>query len=106
MNKCSEYFSIKRKIKVCHIITKMVYGGASLGTLHLVENLSSRYFQGTIICGIQSEDEGGLLQNSKDRKFRIIRVPEMVREIDPLKDVKVLMKLITIRHGVYLTFVK
>lgn len=83
------------KTKVCHIITKMVYGGASLGTLHLVENLNPQHFEGTVICGIQSDDEGGLLQNNKDRKFSIIRIPEMVREINPIKDLVTLLKLVT-----------
>jgi glycosyltransferase involved in cell wall biosynthesis len=83
----------KRKIKVCHVITKMVYGGASLGTLHLVQGLDQECFESTIICGIQSENEGSLLADIKDRKFDVIIIPEIVREINLVKDIKAFFKL-------------
>jgi len=84
----------KRKIKVCHVITKMVYGGASLGTLHLVQGLNQEYFESTIICGTQSENEGNLLADIKDRKFDVIIIPEIVREINLVKDIRAFFKLI------------
>jgi glycosyltransferase involved in cell wall biosynthesis len=84
---------MKRKIKVCHIITKMVYGGASLGTLTLAENLSTEIFENTIICGPQSNDEGNLLQVVPRSKLSIIVIKEMVREINPIKDVRLFLKL-------------
>lgn len=84
------------KIKVCHIITKMVYGGASLGTLHLVESLDIKRFQSSVICGVQSENEGSLLNNIDGKKFDIIIVPEIVREINPIKDIIAFLKLIHI----------
>ena len=83
-----------RKIRVCHIITKMVYGGASLGTLHLVQGLDQECFESTIICGIQSENEGNLLADLKDRKFDVIIIPDIVREINLVKDIRAFFKLI------------
>lgn len=85
-----------RRIKVCHIITKMVYGGASLGTLHLVESLDLKRFHSSVICGVQSENEGSLLNNIEEKKFEIIIVPEIVREINPFKDIIAFLKLIHI----------
>lgn len=82
-----------RKIRVCHIITKMVYGGASLGTLHLVQGLDQECFESTIICGIQSENEGSLLADATKRKFKVVIIPEMVREINLVKDVIAFVKL-------------
>jgi glycosyltransferase involved in cell wall biosynthesis len=79
---------LKRKIRVCHIITKMVYGGASIGTLHLVQKLSSRGFENTIICGRQSSNEGDLLSNAADGAFETTIIPELVREINPLMDLR------------------
>lgn len=75
------------KIKGCHIITKMVYGDASLGTLHLVESLDIKRLQSSVICRVQSENEGSLLNNIDGKKFDIIIVPEVVREINPIKDI-------------------
>ncbi len=85
-----------RKIRVCHIITKMVYGGASLGTLHLVECLDSARFESTIICGTQSEAEGSLLEKAGNWEFKVITISELVREINPIRDLKAFLKLITI----------
>lgn len=86
----------RRKIRVCHIITKMVFGGASIGTLRLVQKLSSREFESTIICGEQSSNEGDLLSNAADGGFETIIVPELVREIDPLIDLRAFYALVRV----------
>jgi len=83
-----------RKIRVCHIITKMVYGGASIGTLHLVQKLPSRGFESTIICGRQSSNEGDLLLNAANGGFETIIVPELVREVDLVMDIRAFCALI------------
>ncbi len=85
-----------RRIRVCHIITKMVYGGASLGTLHLAERVDPTMFHSAIICGLPSENEGDLAEEMTKRGVDIIVIPEMAREINPLKDFVTLMKLISI----------
>jgi len=74
----------------------MVYGGASIGTLHLAEKLDPELFECTIIHGFQSENEGNLLQGRGNSAVQFIAVPEMVREIDIVKDFKTLLKLVSI----------
>jgi len=74
----------------------MVYGGASLGTLHLAERVDPERFHSTIICGHQSENEGELFNIMQKRRVNVIVIPAMVREIYPLKDFVTLMKLIAI----------
>ncbi|KPK73629.1 hypothetical protein AMJ87_01000, partial [candidate division WOR_3 bacterium SM23_60] len=74
----------------------MVYGGASLGTLHLAERVDPKVFHSTIICGLQSENEGDLFDTIQQRGVNVIIIPEMVREIDPRKDFVTLTKLIAI----------
>lgn len=86
----------KRKIKVCHIIAKMVYGGASIGTLHLAEKLDPEIFDCTIIYGSQSENEGRLLDNNIRKEVHYIALSEMVREINLIKDYQTILKLVTI----------
>jgi len=87
---------ISGKIKVCHIIAKMVYGGASLGTFHLIERLDQNVFECTILCGSQSEQEGDLLPKIKKSVSGVIIIPEMIREINPLKDMITFIKLVAI----------
>ena len=91
-----KHLSISRKIKVCQIITKMVYGGASLETLYLAENLDIKLFNISIICGSQSEDEGSLLGRVNNKNINIVIIPELVREINPIKDIIAFFKLIAI----------
>lgn len=89
-------YHTKRKIKVCHIIAKMVYGGGSIGTLHLALDIDSSIFQNTIICGRQSEQEGNLLQDIDTKDINVIIIPELVRELKLHYDLVVLLKLIKI----------
>ncbi len=88
--------SPEHKIEVCHIIAKMVYGGASIGTLHLVEKLNSKLFTCTIIHGLQSENEGRLMAKVKEKNLKFITLPELVREINLIKDFLTFLKLVTI----------
>jgi glycosyltransferase involved in cell wall biosynthesis len=74
----------------------MVYGGASLGTFHLAERVAPGVFHSTVICGLQSENEGKLFDIMQKRRVTVIMIPEMVREINPLKDFVTLMKLTAI----------
>lgn len=96
MSTKKKYSSTKRKFKVCQIITKMVYGGASLETLYLAENLDHKCFNVSIICGSQSKDEGSLLSRIDNRNINVVIIPEIVREINPIQDIIALFKLISI----------
>jgi len=84
------------KINVCHIIAKMVYGGASIGTLHLVEKLDSKLFACTIIHGFQSENEGRLLADGRRKNLNFITLPSLVREINLIKDFLTFLRLVAI----------
>ena len=85
-----------KTIKVCHIIAKMVYGGASIGTLHLAEKLDPKIFDCTIIHGFQSENEGRLFHKNTRKTVKYISLSEMVREINLIKDFQTFLKLVRI----------
>lgn len=74
----------------------MVYGGGSIGTLHLAQKIDSYNFENTIICGFQSEQEGNLLHDVDIKDINIIIIPELVRELKLHKDIIALLKLIKI----------
>lgn len=86
--------SVKRRIRVCHFITKMVYGGASIGTLRLAQDMDLSVFKSTIVCGCQSSDEGNLLDDTREKKFDAVVMPEIVREIHPVKDIRAFVKVV------------
>lgn len=91
-----------RPIRVAHIITRMIVGGAQENTLLSVEGLD-RYpeYEVTLISGIDDGPEGSLLPRA-EKTTRLIVIHELERSIHPIKDVKAFFKLIRIlREGRY-----
>jgi glycosyltransferase involved in cell wall biosynthesis len=89
-------------IRVLHIITRMIVGGAQENTLLSVEGLDQLPgMEVTLVSGIDRGPEGDLLARAR-RTTRLIVVPELCRNISPLADLKALRKLYRlIREGRY-----
>lgn len=76
-----------KKPKVIQIITKLELGGAQEVALWLAAGLDKERYEGALITG----SEGMLVEEARRLKdVRLHFVPELVREIDPLKDLKAL----------------
>jgi glycosyltransferase involved in cell wall biosynthesis len=78
------------KITVVHIITKLELGGAQQNTLFTVAHLDRDRYEPVLISGADGMlvDEARHLTN-----VRLFLVPELVREIRPLKDLTALFKI-------------
>lgn len=77
----------KNNIKVMHIITRLISGGADENTIYTVNGLADEYYQVTLVAGEESEDEFIDSVDFHDNvTFKIL--PDLVREISPLKDFK------------------
>jgi glycosyltransferase involved in cell wall biosynthesis len=86
----------KSKLKICHLITRMIIGGAQENTLLSVIGQMECGHDVTLITGPSPGPEGDLLKKSKLLKqydIRVITVSEMIRPIHPLCDVKAYFKL-------------
>lgn len=78
------------KTTVVHIITKLELGGAQQNTLFTVANLERRKYEPVLISGT----EGILVEDAKKLKdVKVYLVPELVREIRPLKDAISFLKI-------------
>ncbi len=78
------------KTKVVHIITKLELGGAQQNTLFTVAHLNRNEYDPVLIAGT----EGLLVEDSKKLEdVKVYLIPELVREINPLKDVIALIKI-------------
>jgi glycosyltransferase involved in cell wall biosynthesis len=76
-------------IKVFHIITKLELGGAQGNTLYTCAHLDRAGFSAELVCG-----PGGILDTqAKSGAYPAHFVPELVREINPLKDIAACIKL-------------
>ena len=78
-----------RKIKILHIITRLCAGGAREVVLKIVDNLDKERFDVTLISG--SEDM--LTGDGEISNVRIIVIPQLVRNINPVKDLIALLRL-------------
>ncbi|MBI5244128.1 MAG: glycosyltransferase family 4 protein [Elusimicrobia bacterium] len=82
-----------RRVKVAHLITLLELGGAQQNTLHTVSNLDPARFEPLLACG-----EGGVLDTQaraldRDCRVRVRFMPDLAREIDPLRDLSALLQL-------------
>ncbi len=73
-------------MKVVHIITRLILGGAQENTLITCKLLAERGHDVTLITGPALGPEGELFNQTKGQKYRTIVVDEMRRAIEPVKD--------------------
>ncbi len=94
--------SNSNRIRVLHIITRMIVGGAQENTLLSVEGLDRRpEYEVTLASGLDNGQEGDLLCRAR-KTTRLVVIPELARSIRPLDDVRALWKLYRlIREGRY-----
>jgi glycosyltransferase involved in cell wall biosynthesis len=91
-----------KPIRVLHIITRMIVGGAQENTLLSVIGLDAMPdYDVTLLSGIDKGREGELLSQARETT-QLIVLPEMGRSINPFSDIAAFWKLYKIiRKGRY-----
>jgi rhamnosyl/mannosyltransferase len=79
---------------VLHIITRLIVGGAQENTLYTAELLSSDFYDVDVLSGAQTGSEGSLIEDAEDRAIRLFIEPNLVREINPIKDLITFFNLV------------
>ena len=77
-----------KKMKICHVITRMIVGGAQENTLFTIVGHIQKGHEVVLITGPSPGPEGELLKNSEFPEFEIIEIPNLVRKMNPIKDYK------------------
>jgi glycosyltransferase involved in cell wall biosynthesis len=77
-------------LKVLHVHTRMIRGGADENTLFTVNGLDPRRFQVTLAVGGGSEPT---MLGKIEPHVEVIEIPELVREISPQKDAAAFARL-------------
>lgn len=83
-----------RRIHVCHVITRMVRGGAQRVAIDLIRGVDPRRFRSSLVTGAETGDEGSLLDGLHGDGRRIVVLPNLTREIRPGADVVALLRLV------------
>ncbi len=73
-------------MKIVHIITRLILGGAQENTLITCKLLAQRGHDVTLITGPAIGPEGELFNQTKNQKYNVIVVPRLIRAICPLYD--------------------
>src|SRR4051812_33083057 len=74
-------------MRIVHIITRLILGGAQENTLLTVDGLHHRFGDDvTLITGPAEGPEGDLFERAKQRGLKIELMPELVRAIRPATD--------------------
>ncbi len=80
------------KIRVAHIITRLVTGGADENTVYTVNGLAAYGYKVTLLTGEESEpDFARILGLSTGVELKII--PGLIREISPVSDFRALLSI-------------
>jgi len=81
-------------MKIVHVITRLILGGAQENTLLTVEGLHHRYHDDvTLITGPAEGPEGDLFQRAEDQGLKVEVMPELVRAVRPATDLRAYRKL-------------
>ncbi len=80
-------------MKICHVITRMIVGGAQENTLFTVKGHLAHGHETVLVTGPSDGPEGKLLQGQKIQNLRIELVDSMVREVNTVKDLQTYFRL-------------
>jgi len=85
-------FNLDRKIKVAHIIARMITGGADENTLFTMEGLDKNKYDVDLITG--EEFDESISKKIKDENINIIQIKGLKWKLNFLHDPIVLLKLV------------
>ena len=86
------------KIRVLHIITRLIIGGAQENTMLAADHFNNHpdfcdRYEVDVISGPQTGPEGSLQDDVRQRNTKLIIVPQLLREISPINDLRAIFKL-------------
>lgn len=73
-------------MKVCHVITRMILGGAQENTFLTCKGLQERGWDVTLLAGPQTGTEGSLQERCRQEGFRFEIIESMLRQVSLLND--------------------
>lgn len=80
-------------VKVLHIITRLIVGGAQENTIYTAALLDQRRFAVEVLSGPQTGSEGSLIEETRERGIPLTILPNLVRQVSPINDLLALWKL-------------
>jgi glycosyltransferase involved in cell wall biosynthesis len=80
-------------VRVCHLITRMILGGAQENTLHTCDQLRRRGWDVLLVTGPPLGPEGELLSEVRRLDIPCVVVPSLRRAVHPVRDAQAFFQL-------------
>ncbi len=90
-------------VRVLHFITRMIRGGAQVNTLATCRGLLKKGYDVTLLTGMPWGREGEILSEALEEGMKVVILPDLIREIHLLKDLKVFLSLVALLRGNHYT---
>ena len=90
------------QVHVLQMITRLIVGGAQETVILIAQMLDQSRWDVHVLSGPQTGSEGSLIENARERGIPLTIEPMLVRQVNPVKDLLALVRLIRfIRRGRY-----
>ena len=80
-------------MKICHLITRLIIGGAQENTVLTCKGLVQRGHQVTLVAGPETGSEGSLWDQARDSGCEIVRLDSLCRAVRPLRAAQAMRNL-------------
>ncbi len=80
-------------MRIAHIITRLIIGGAQENTILTCEGLTDRGHEVHLIAGPETGPEGSLWERARGRGYALHELPLLVRAVRPVTDLRCLAAL-------------
>lgn len=80
-------------MRIVHLITRLIIGGAQENTLLTCEGLHARGHEVHLFSGPTTGPEGSLLPRARAGGYVFEEVPELIRPVRPIRDARALVRL-------------
>lgn len=81
------------KRRVLHLITRLIVGGAQENTVASVARVAPERYESHLWIGPQVGTEGSLVDEARSRGIEPVVIPDLVRQVDPVRDLRVTLDL-------------
>ena len=82
-----------QKLKIVHIITRLILGGAQENTLLTCEALRVKGHDVSLITGKAVGEDAQLMARARRGGYRVIEVKPLIREIHPINDLRAYLQI-------------
>jgi glycosyltransferase involved in cell wall biosynthesis len=80
-------------MNICHVITRLIIGGAQENTVLTCRGLVERGHEVTLVAGPETGPEGSLWDKAEATACRLVRTPALRRAVRPFRDWRAFLEL-------------